>query len=65
MRLTSVTHSHDRPRRQVSDLREWWELIFFCWRWFVVLIPATAQAIEIVLALAEGRTPTFVIDVLR
>lgn len=53
--------------RDVSDdnridrLRARWELFFYCWRWFLLLGVGTAQAVEAIVALVEGRPPHVVL----
>lgn len=39
-----------------------WKLRFYCWCWLVFLIPATAQGVDIVLALVEHQPPRIVIE---
>jgi hypothetical protein len=64
-RIQRWSLNRSAERRGVDELREWWELIFFCWRWLVILIPATAQAVAVVVAIIDGRPPPLLLDGLR
>jgi hypothetical protein len=44
---------------RIGYWRERWELVFYCWRWLVVLVLATAEAIALVVSISRGRAPTF------
>lgn len=48
--------------RQIDDWRKWWELVFYCWRWVIVLVPATVEAVAVVVAIFEGRAPTPIVN---
>lgn len=39
-----------------------WKLRFYCWRWSVFLVIATAQAVDVLLAVVEHRTPHIVLE---
>jgi hypothetical protein len=39
-----------------------WKFRFYCWCWFVFLVPATAQALEVVLALVGHRPPRLLLE---
>jgi hypothetical protein len=47
--------------RYIDVRRAEWKLRFYIWRWFVILVPATAQALEVVLAIIEGRQPNVIV----
>jgi hypothetical protein len=49
-------------RQRIDHWREWWELVFYCWRWLLVLIPATAEAVAAIVAICEGRSPTLFLN---
>lgn len=51
------------PKTDLKTRRAAWEFFFYRWRWLVILIPATAQAVEVVVALIEGRSPNLVIRI--
>jgi hypothetical protein len=58
--------SSRRLRRELSEIevrRAHWKLRFYCWRWIVLLTLATAQALELAVALFEHRTPQIIVDV--
>ena len=44
----------------LTQQEQQWRFRFYCWWQVVFLVPATAQAVEIVVALAEGRTPQLI-----
>ncbi len=64
------TPSFRRPqrRRTLQDIersRASWSFFFYCWRSLLLLVPATVQAVEIVVALIEGRHPHLVVQLPR
>jgi len=52
--------SSRRLRRELSEIevrQAHWKLRFYCWRWTILLTIATAQALEVAVALFEHRAP--------
>lgn len=54
-----IRQSPEQGGTRLDRYREWCELVFYCWRWLIILAPATAEAVAIVVAISEGRAPTF------
>ena len=54
---------HGREFQKIALARAKWRLRFYCWGCCVVLVPATAQAVEAVVALIEGRQPHFFVEI--
>ncbi|HYI99390.1 MAG TPA: hypothetical protein VEX36_06925 [Thermoleophilaceae bacterium] len=50
----------ERPN---NYLRERFELLFYCWTRTAILVPLTAQAVEMVVALTEGRPANIVVSI--
>jgi hypothetical protein len=52
----------ERDVGKIEVCKARWKLRFYCWCWLVFLIPATAQGVDIVLALVEHRPPRIVVE---
>lgn len=50
-------HQGRRTTEELDLARREWELRFYCWRWLVILIPATVQALVAVARLLAGEPP--------
>lgn len=64
--MGSITSRRLRRRRDLQDIavrRAQWQLRFYCWRWFILLIPATFQVGEAVVAVLDGRAPHLLLDI--
>ncbi|HEY4811907.1 MAG TPA: hypothetical protein VIH71_12700 [Solirubrobacteraceae bacterium] len=58
--------SSRRFRRELSKIevrQAQWKLWFYCWRWIILLMVATAQAIELAIAILEHRTPQISVQI--
>jgi hypothetical protein len=54
-----------RDHQDIDALHARWRLLFYCWRWLLYLIPATVQAVEVIVALIEGRPPHLLVPLPR
>lgn len=54
-----------RNPRDIATSRARWELFFFCWASFLACGVGTAQAVEITVALIEGRAPHLLVPLPR
>lgn len=55
-----------RRREQLEEIevrKAQWKLRFYCWGGSVLLVAASAQTVEVVVALLEHRVPHVVLDV--
>lgn len=58
--------SSRRFRRELSEIevrQAQWKLRFYCWRWIILLMVATAQAVELAIAILEHRTPQLFVHI--
>jgi len=64
--LVGSTSSRRLRREQLEEIevrQARWKLRFYCWGGMVCLLVASAQAVEIVVALLEHRVPHILLDV--
>lgn len=62
-RLSSRRSRREEQLEEIELLKARWKLRFYRWGGVVLLVSATAQAVEIVLALLEHRVPHVVLNI--